>query len=112
MPLFGADYCPSPENDCCAGEGVDPAVMQQVGKMVGQSCSTCSKAMRAEGIKVMLHRRQWASLHPAAVHVLATTCSMFLALVALVAGMATLQFTIAVKDSYDRLHMWAAKQTH
>lgn len=35
-----------------AGEGVDPAVMQQVAKMVGQSCSTCSKAMRAEGIKV------------------------------------------------------------
>ena len=40
--------------DCCAGEGVDPAVMQQVAKMVGQSCSTCSKAMRAEGIKVTI----------------------------------------------------------
>ena len=35
-----------------AGEGVDPAVMQEVAKMVAQSCSTCSKAMRAEGIKV------------------------------------------------------------
>jgi len=31
---------------------VDPAVMQEVAKMVAQSCSTCSKAMRAEGIKV------------------------------------------------------------
>ena len=35
-----------------AGEGVDPAVMQEVAKMVAQSCSTCSKAMRAEGVKV------------------------------------------------------------
>ena len=26
--------------------------MQEVAKMVAQSCSTCSKAMRAEGIKV------------------------------------------------------------
>ncbi len=34
------------------GEGVDPVVMQEVAKMVAQSCSTCSKAMRAEGIKV------------------------------------------------------------
>ena len=36
----------------CAGEGVDPTVMQEVAKMVAQSCSTCSKAMRAEGVKV------------------------------------------------------------
>ncbi|KAA6417573.1 MAG: hypothetical protein FRX49_12448 [Trebouxia sp. A1-2] len=36
-----------------SGEGVDPAVMQEVAKMVAQSCSTCNKAMRAEGIKVM-----------------------------------------------------------
>lgn len=35
-----------------AGEGVDPAVMHEVAKMVAQSCSTCSKAMRAEGVKV------------------------------------------------------------
>ena len=37
-----------------AGENVDPAVMQEVAKMVAQSCSTCGKAMRAEGIKVLL----------------------------------------------------------
>ncbi|KAL3146023.1 hypothetical protein ABBQ38_015378 [Trebouxia sp. C0009 RCD-2024] len=36
-----------------SGEGVDPAVMNEVAKMVAQSCSTCSKAMRAEGVKVM-----------------------------------------------------------
>lgn len=47
-------YLPGNSNDDCAGEGVDPAVMQQVAKMVGQSCSTCSKAMRAEGIKVII----------------------------------------------------------
>ena len=35
-----------------AGEGVDPAVMNEVAKMVAQSCSTCSKAMRAEGVQV------------------------------------------------------------
>ena len=35
-----------------AGEGVPPVVMQEVAKMVAQSCSTCSKAMRAEGVKV------------------------------------------------------------
>jgi len=29
--------------------------MQEVAKMVAQSCSTCSKAMRAEGIKVQFH---------------------------------------------------------
>ena len=28
--------------------------MQEVAKMVAQSCSTCSKAMRAEGVKVKL----------------------------------------------------------
>lgn len=38
-----------------AGEGVDPAVMNEVARMVAQSCSTCSKAMRAEGVKVPLH---------------------------------------------------------
>ncbi|DBA67813.1 TPA: hypothetical protein ACH3X2_014164 [Trebouxia sp. C0005] len=38
-----------------SGEGVDPAVMQEVAKMVAQSCSTCNKAMRAEGIKVQFH---------------------------------------------------------
>lgn len=37
-----------------AGEGVDPAVMNEVAKMVAQSCSTCSKAMRAEGVQVTL----------------------------------------------------------
>ena len=36
-----------------AGEGVDPAVMNEVAKIVAQSCSTCSKAMRAEGVKVL-----------------------------------------------------------
>ena len=34
-----------------AGEGVDPVVMNEVAKMVAQSCSTCTKAMRAEGVK-------------------------------------------------------------
>ena len=38
----------------CAGKGVDPAVMNEVAKMVAQSCSTCSKAMRAEGVKVLI----------------------------------------------------------
>lgn len=41
------------QNVDLSGENVDPAVMQEVAKMVAQSCSTCGKAMRAEGIKVM-----------------------------------------------------------
>ena len=43
--------------------------MQEVAKMVAQSCSTCSKAMRAEGIKVRFHTAQlWADCIPAQIN--------------------------------------------
>ena len=36
-----------------AGKGVDAAILQQTAEMVRQTCMTCSRAMRAEGIKVL-----------------------------------------------------------
>ena len=41
-------FMPSP-----AGKGVDAAILQQTAEMVRQTCMTCSRAMRAEGIKVL-----------------------------------------------------------